>query len=176
MFGLTEQEMDLYRDLSQDFAVRELTPRIVGNSKFITPLIQQDGEIVPNRQYINQLVTDIETLITFVTSHMAYEYAHLQDDSEITEQEIIKHLHSKYEDYLITQFIKYSIAFTTDIASEIVGGIILELPYLYAEVIQDANFDEDEFLEEKLQAYNDYLNENFTDSKNYEKTEEEGEE
>jgi len=163
MFGLTEEEMDLYRDLAQDFAVRDVAPQVVGNSKFITPLIMVEDKPTPNRVYVQQLVTDIETIITLTASHMAYDYAHLQCESDMEEQEIIKYLHTKYEDYVVMQFIKYGITFTLDTITEIVGSIILELPYLYVSVIQDEDFDEDDFLEEKLQAYNDYLNENFAE-------------
>jgi hypothetical protein len=163
MFGLSEQEMDLYRDLTQDFAVRDVAPQIVSKSHFMTPLIKQGEELVPSRAFINQLVTDIETIITITASHMAYDYAHLQTELEMSEEDIIKHLHKKYESYVIQQFIKYGITFTEDTVLEIVGYIILELPYLYVSVIEDEEFDEDEFLEEKLAAYNDYLNENFSD-------------
>lgn len=163
MFGLTEQEMDLYRDLAQDFAVRDVTPQIISSSKFITPGTLQGEELVPNTLFVRQLVTDVETIITLTASHMAYDYAHLQCDSTMREPEIIKHLHQKYEDYLYMQLIKYAIAFTADAVAEIVGEIILELPYLYVAVIQDEEFDEDDFLEEKLQAYNEYLNDNFSE-------------
>jgi hypothetical protein len=30
MFGLNEQEMELYRDFTHDFAVKEVAPKIVG--------------------------------------------------------------------------------------------------------------------------------------------------
>lgn len=163
MFGLSEQEMDLYRDLAQDFAVKDVAPQVVGNAKFMTPLIRQGEEVVPNRAFIAQLVTDIETIITLTASHMAYEYAFLACESDMSEEEIIKHLHSKYDTYVIQQYIKYGIAATEDVVTEIVGNIILELPYLYGSVIEDDNFDEDEFLEERLAAYNNYLNENFSD-------------
>lgn len=161
MFGLTEQEMDLYRDLAQDFAVQDVAPTVIGNSKFITPATTKGDKLIPDAAFVNQIVTDVETTITLTASHMAYDYAYLQCESSMSEQEIIKHLHQKYEDYVVTQFIKYGIVFTADITKEIVGGIILELPYLYVSVIQDEEFNEDDFLEEKLAAYNDYLNENF---------------
>jgi hypothetical protein len=164
MFGLSEQEMDLYRDLAQDFAVRDVAPKVVGNAGFMTPLIQQEDKIVPNRTFINQLVTDIETIVTLTASHMAYEYAYLECDSEMSEEEIIQYLHNKYDTYVTQQYIKYGIAATADVVTEIVGNIILELPYLYGSVIEDDDFDEDEFLEERLAAYNNYLNDNFSDS------------
>jgi hypothetical protein len=165
MFGLSEQEMDLYRDLAQDFAVKDVAPQVVGNAGFMTPLIQQDKDTapIPNRAFLNQLVTDIETIITLTASHMAYEYAYLECESDLAEEEIIKHMHSKYDIYVTQQFIKYGIASTAGVVTEIVGNIILELPYLYGSVIEDDDFDEDEFLEDRLAAYNNYLNENFSD-------------
>lgn len=162
MFGLTEEEMNLYRDLAQDFAVMDVTPKIKKEAQFITPVVIQDNEHVPDLVFLRQLLTDLETIITLTTTNMAYEYAHLQCETELSENEIIQRLHNKYEDYLIKNFIKYGIAFTEDVITEIVGEIILELPYLYISVIQDESFDEDEFLENKLAAYNDYLNENFS--------------
>lgn len=164
MFGLTEQEMDLYRDLAQDFAVTDVAPKMVNRSQFMTPVYLKEDKYVPDTFFLRQLLTDIETIVVLTASHMAYDYAHLQCESEMKENEIIKHLHKKFDDYITSQFIKYAIAFTEDVTTEIVGEIILELPYLYVSVIQDDEFDEDEFLEEKLAAYNDYLNENFSDT------------
>ena len=161
MFGLTEEEMDLYRDFAQDYAVMSLAPKIKSNSQFITPVTVQDSDRVPDLEFLRQLLTDIETVITITTTNMAYEYAHLQCEMELSEDEIVQHLHNKYQDYLIKNFIKYGIAFTEDVIKEIVGEIILELPYLYMSAIQDESFDEDEFLEKRMYAYNDYLNENF---------------
>lgn len=163
MFGLTEDEMELYKDLAQDFAVRDVAPMIVSNSTFMVPVISNGGKNAPSVQYAKELVTDLETIITLVAAHMAYDYAHLQGETDLDEAEVIQHLHSKYEHYLINQFIKYGLTFSTDATTEIVGGIILELPYLYVAVIEDDDFDDDAFLEEKLSAYNEYLNENFSD-------------
>jgi hypothetical protein len=164
MFGLNEQEMDLYKDLAQDFAVRDVAPKVVSNSRFITPLVEgEGGKDTPDVLFIRQLLTDIETIITITASHMAYEYAHLQCESEQPEEEVVRILHTKYEDHLVSQFIKYGIAFTQGILKEIIGDIILELPYLYMTVIEDKDFNADDFLEEKLEAYNKYLDENFSE-------------
>lgn len=162
MFGLTEQEMNLYRDLAQDFAIVNVAPKIKKRSQFITPLTPKGSEMVPDMNYLRMVLTDLETIITLTATNMAYEYAHLQCETDLSEHEVIKHLHNKYEDYVFIQFVKYGIAPTSDIMSEIAGEIILELPYLYAEAIEDEDFDDDKFLEERLQAYNDYLDENFS--------------
>lgn len=161
MFGLTEQEMDSYRSLAQDFAIQEATPRIVSNSKFMTPVLKQGDELMPDRNFLSQILTDLETIITLTATHMSYEYAHLQCDSDLTETQIIERLHANYEDYVLIQMIKYGLAFTTEVIAEIVGEIVLELPYLYVAVVEDEDFDEDEFLEEKLAAYDAYLDKNF---------------
>ncbi len=164
MFGLTEEEVVLYKDLAQDYAVRDVAPTIISASKFITPLVEdKNGKPKPDALYIQQLLTDIETVITLTTTHMAYDYAYLQCESDKDEEGILKHLHNKYEDYLVSQFIKYGIAFTTAILTKIIGEIILELPFLYASVIYEDDFDGDEFLDEKLEAYEKYLEENFSD-------------
>lgn len=163
MFGLSEQEMDLYRDLAQDFAVTDVAPQVVGNAQFMTSMVKIGNEVVPNRAAVNQMATDIETIITMTAVNMAYEYAHLECESELTEEEIIKHLNDKYDTYVVQQFLKYGLVFSADVILEIVGQTILELPYLYASAIQAETFDSDEFLEEKLAAYNDYLTENFSD-------------
>lgn len=164
MFGLTQQEMDLYNFLVQDFAIRDVTPIVVSKSKFITPLMDNGkGKKVPNSAYVNQLVQDIETIITITAMSIAMEYAHLQAESEKSEKEIIEYLHTKYEDHLVMQFIRYGVTFSTDVLSEIIGEIIIELPYLYINAIEDENFNEDSFLEEKMEAYSKYLDDNFND-------------
>jgi len=163
MFGLTEQEISLYKDLTQDFAVRDVSPMILSKAGFITPILEdEEGEEVPDTEYANQLLADIETIITLTATHMSYDYAFLQAESDKSEEEIINDLHDKYDASLVTQFIKYSITFTTDVINRILGEIILELPYLYMSVIEDESFDEDAFLEEKMKAYDKYLNDNFT--------------
>jgi hypothetical protein len=163
MFGLTDYEMEMYRNNAQDFAVREVTPRIVSNSKFMTPVLIQEDRMIPDRGYVNQIVTDIETIITLTATNMSYEYAHLQCESELEESQIIAQLHEKFEGYVIMQLIKYGLAFTTDVVTEIVSEIVLELPYLYIAVVEDEDFDDELFLEERLEAYNDYLDSNFAD-------------
>lgn len=164
MFGLTEEEMTLYKDLAQDFAVKDVAPLIVGSAKFITPLtVGGDGESTPDELYIQQLVTDIVTVIMLTTAHMSYEYASLQCDSKEPEEVVLKHLHTKYEGYLIAQFIKYGVSFSQEVPDQIIKEIIMELPYLYLSVIQDVEFDEDSFIEDKMEAYEKYLDENFSD-------------
>jgi hypothetical protein len=170
MFGLTEFEMEMYRNNTQDFAVREVTPRIMSNSKCIAPILMQGDKLLPDMGFVNQLMTDLETIITLTATNMSYEYAHLQCESELSESQIISQLHEKYESYVFMQMIKYGIAFTTDVITEIVGEIVLELPYLYISVVEDDGFDEDIFLEERLEAYNEYLDSNFSE---YEEEDEE---
>lgn len=162
MFGLTEEEMDLYRDLAQDFAVEQLAQTIVKRSQIMTPVVLVGNERKPDMKFLQRMLTDFEVICTITTTNMAYDYAHLQCDSDMEEHEIINHLHKKYENYVVQQFIKYAVAFTSEIPSEIVGEIILELPYLYVSAISDDEFDEDEFLEQKLAAYNAYMDDNFS--------------
>lgn len=163
MFGLTEQEMDFYRMSAQDFAVQDVTPQIVSNAKYMTPIIEQNGERVPNKAYVIKMVADIEAVIVLTATHMAYEYAYLQAESEMEELEIIKFLHTKYENSMFTYFFKVGIACTAEVMTEVVGEIILELPWLYSRAMDEKNFNVEEFLESKLEAYNDYMNENFND-------------
>ncbi|QIW88655.1 hypothetical protein P59_057 [Bacillus phage P59] len=168
MFGLTEFEMEMYRNNTQDFAVREVTPRIVSNAKIMTPVLMQGDKMVPDRGYVNQLVTDLETIITLTATNMSYEYAYLQCESELSESEIIAHLHEKYESYVLMQMVKYGVAFTTDFLTEVVSEIVLELPYLYISVVEDEDFDDELFLEERLEAYNEYLDSNFAEDEDEE--------
>lgn len=162
MFGLTEQEMDNFRGLAQDFAVTNVAQEVIKSAQFIIPVTHEDDKTTPNTMYLSHLLTDLEFIITLTAMNMSYEYAHLQCETNLNEEEIINYLHNKFEDFLFRQFIKYGLAPTSDVMSEVVGEIILELPYLYAEAIEDEDFDEDAFLEEKLKAYNKYLDENFS--------------
>lgn len=162
MFGLTEQEMDNFLGLAQDFAVMNVAQEVRNSAQFIIPATHEDGKTIPNTMYLSHLLTDLEFIITLTSVNMSYEYAHLQCETDLNEEEIINYLHNKFEDFLFRQFIKYGLAPTSDVISEVVGEIILELPYLYAEAIEDEDFDEDVFLEEKLKAYNKYLDENFS--------------
>lgn len=157
MFGFTDYEMDIYRDLAQDFAVNEVAPNVIKQATFIVPAYIIDNQKAIDRTHLGQMTNDIEKIITFTASHMAYEYANMQCELDWEETEIIKHLHHKYEDYLVIQFIKYGLGFTLDILTEIIGGIILELPYLYVSVMEDDDFDDEQFMEEKLGAYNEYM-------------------
>lgn len=175
MFGLTDQEMDNFRGLAQDFAVTNVAQEVIKGAQFITPVTHEDGKITPNTMYLSHLLTDIEFIITLTSVNMSYEYAHLQCETDLNEEEIINYLHNKFEDFLFRQFIKYGLAPTSDVTSEVVGAIILELPYLYAEAIEDEDFDEEAFLEEKLKAYNKYLDENFSNPDNKADDSDEGE-
>jgi len=161
MFGFTEHEMEIYQNDVQAFAIEEVTTKVVQNSKFVTPAVQQEGKVVISDRFVQGIFNDIQTVITLTASAMAYEYAFLQDDAEAVEDEIIKHLHTKYEGYTISQFIKYSVVFTQDIIPEIVGELVLELPYLYAAARCSDEFDDELFLEERLAAYTEYLDSNY---------------
>lgn len=162
MFGLNEQEMELYRDFTHDFAVKEVAPKIVGHAQFITPAVKQGDEYIHDSSYLRFMILDVETIITLTAVNMAYEYAYLQSEDKLSEKEIINHLHEKYDSYINTQFIKYAIACSSDVSKQIVGDIILELPYIYVSIFEEDNFDEEDFLDKKLEAYNEYLNENFS--------------
>ena len=162
MFGLNEQEMELYRDFIHDFAVKEVAPKIVGNSQFITPAVKQGDGYTHDSSYLRFMILDVETIITLTAVNMGYEYAYLQSEDTMTEKEIIDHLHKKYDSYINTQFVKYAVACSAEVTKQIIGDIILELPYIYVSIFEDDSFDEDEFLDEKLEAYNQYLNENFS--------------
>lgn len=173
MFGLTEQEMDSYKIIVQDYAVRDVTPMVVGSAKFITPVIEQEGKESPDTEYVNKLVTDVEIVITLTALHMALDYAYLQSDSNKKEKEIVKSLHVKYETFLINQFIRYGVSFTEEVLSEIIGQILLELPYLYLMAIQDEDFDDDQFLIDKMEAYEEYIESTLLDEDEGEVDEEE---
>jgi len=160
MFGLSEIELDDYREIAQDFAVSELTPMIVEEAKLLTVLIEKDGKLLPLPSYINKMIGDLEQIITLTTVNMACDYAGLVSEMKLKEAEIIKHLHEKYESYVTKQFIKYNLCFTVESADRIVGEIILELPYLYVDAVDNEEFDGDKYLEEKLVAYNEYLETN----------------
>lgn len=161
MFGFTEYEMEVYQNKVQSFAIQEVAHSVVGSARFITPATQKGDKVTPDMGFIKLILTDIETIITLTGTAMAYEYAHLQAESDLLEDDVIHHLHTKYEGYVITQFVKYGVVFTNDVIAEIVGNIILELPYIYAEVLDGEDFSEEEFLEERLEAYNEYLDTNF---------------
>jgi len=161
MFGLTDQEMDSYRNFAQNFAVEELTPQVVADSQLLAPVLVKGEKMYPDMPFVNQLVTDLETVITLTTTTMAYDYAHLQAESDLLEDEIIDQLHTKFETFVLNQFIRYGLAFSPEAITRIVSQTILELPYIYAAVMEDDEFNEETFLEERLQAYNDYLDSNF---------------
>lgn len=160
MFGLSEEELDVYREIAQDFAVAELTPMIVEEAKLISIWTEQNGKLLPVPSYVNKMVSDLEQIITLTTVNMACDYAGLVSELKLTEAEIIQHLHEKYESSVTRQFIKYNLCFSVESADRIVSEIILELPYLYVDSVTNEEFDGDKYLEEKLQAYNDYLENN----------------
>lgn len=172
MFGLTESEMDLYKDLSQDFAVRDVAPMVVKNAKFMTHIITHNGKKQPDAAYVNQIATDVETIITLTATHMAYEYAYLQFSSEKSEVDILKDLHDKYDSYLFSQFIKYGITFTSEVFAEIIGAILLELPFIYLSVIEGEDFEDQGIMEDKIKAYDQYLRDNFPEEEDIEEEEE----
>jgi hypothetical protein len=145
----------------QAFAIQEAAPSVVGGAKFMMPATQKGEKLVPDSTFFKLLVTDIETIITLTATSMAYEYAHLQHEAKLDEHEIVKHLHTKYDTNVLNQFIKYGLVSTTDVIPDIVGTLVLELPYIYAEVMEDEEFDEKDFLAERLEAYDEYLDTNF---------------
>lgn len=169
MFGLTEEDMDLYKELTQNFAVEVVAPMIGQQSKFITHMVTQDGKEQPDKVHINRLVTDVETVITLTVAHMAYDYAYLQYEGT-KEVDILKRLHNKYDTYLMSQFIKYGITFTTDVFGEVLGSILSDLPFIYASVTDD-DINDEEYIGEKLEAYDQYIQECFSEE---EEEEEEG--
>jgi len=156
MFGFEEYKMEMYLDCAQDYAVQEVAPKVLQNSKFIVPATMKGKEVVANATVYKQLLTDVETIVTLTMTSAAYNYAFLQAESEMAEEAIIKHLHDKYDSYVLMQFIKYGIAFTSEAITEIVGEIILELPYLFGDCL-DEDDEEGKELEKRLEAYNEYL-------------------
>jgi hypothetical protein len=161
MFGLTEHEMETFLSSMQSFAIQEAAHSVVTGARFMTPATQKGEKLVPDTGFFKLLVTDIETIITLTATSMAYEYAHLQHEAKLGEHEIVKHLHTKYDTNVLNQFIKYGLVSTTDVIPDIVGTLVLELPYIYAEVREDEEFSEDDFLAERLEAYDEYLDTNF---------------
>ncbi|AIW03352.1 hypothetical protein CPT_Mater195 [Bacillus phage Mater] len=176
MFGLTEQELASYRSMAQNFAIEEVTPKVVTGTEILAPIVKKGEKITADMQFVSKLVTDIETIITLTAVDMSYEYAHLQCDSDMTEEAIIDFLHKSFEDRVITQMISYGVVASSDAAVAIVKEIILELPYMYVAAIEDEELDEDEFLEERLAAYNTYIDTHFADDKELEDEDEEVEE
>jgi len=158
MFGFTEQELERYKDLVQTYAIRDLAADIVHGAGLIVELVEKDGKYYPVTSSFKTLVTDIEIVLTVNALHMAYDYAHLQDDIEKTEEDIIKYLHDKYETKVINQFIRYGIVTSANVAETVVMEVILELPYLYSLAFKDKeSFDGDAFIEERLYAYDEYI-------------------
>jgi hypothetical protein len=159
MFGLTDSEMENYRNIVQDFAVQELTTHIASSAIFAAPATVKDDVVYYDSSYVQHLVMDIEKIATLVMMDAAYEYADLQCDSELTETEIVGKLDKYYSNQIVVKCFQFGVAFTTEFVDEMIGIMIPELPYLYATAIEDENFDEDDFLEERLDAYNIYLQE-----------------
>lgn len=157
MFGLTEQEIEIYRMSAQDFAVQDVTPQIVSNATFMTPIISRQGEKVPDREHVIKMVSDVEEIVVLTATHMAYEYAYLQAESDMEELEIIKFLHDKYIESVFVYMIKIGIACPEEALTEIVSEIILELPWLYSRALDEDKVNVEEFLESKLDAYNNYM-------------------
>ncbi|AHN66537.1 hypothetical protein Bcp1_060 [Bacillus phage Bcp1] len=157
MFGLTEKELDRYKDLVQTYAIRDLATDVIEDSTLLVDLIVKDGKYYPVPSFLNALVADIEIVLTVNALHTAYDYAHLQTDVNMSEIAIIQHLHNKYENEIINQFIRYGIAFSADVVEEAMTYLIVELPYLYLQAIDNEDFDKDKFLEDRIKAYEDYL-------------------
>lgn len=163
MFGMTASEMTVYREMSQYHAINTIAPIIIEESEFVAPLIEgnKSKRPKPDMEHVKQVVTDINSIITMTTIHTAYEYAHMQTEIEKDESDIIAQLHTKYETYLINQFIDYGITFGVEAIARIIGEIIIELPYIYSSAIEDVKFNPDTFLEENMEAYEKYLGDNF---------------
>lgn len=157
MFGLTEKELDRYKDLVQTYAIRDLATDVIEDSTLLVDLIVKDGKYYPVPSFLKTLVTDIEIVLTVNALHTAYDYAHLQTDVNMSEIEIIQHLHDKYETAMINQFIRYGVAFSADVVEEAMTCLIVELPYLYLQAIENEDFDKEKFLEDRIKAYENYL-------------------
>jgi hypothetical protein len=157
MFGLSEFEMEKYKDTVQNFAVLEVAPFIVESFPHAVPVARQGDKLNPDMDVLHSIVQDIE-LITILTSlSIAHDYAHYQHEDELDEKEIVDKLHKKYEDYIFMQAVKYGLVFPFQAIDKLIAHVVVELPYLYTKSITDTNFDEDLFLEERLAAYDDYV-------------------
>jgi hypothetical protein len=157
MFGLTDSEMENYRNNVLEFAMRDITPSIISDSRFIIPAAMHEGQLIADGAHMAHLKLDLEKIITMVTMDAAYEYADLQCEGELSEAEMIEKIHNHHSSLLVTRFIQYAVSFTTEVIDTIMGFIIPELPYLYSYAIEDDNFDEDLFLDERLDAYESYV-------------------
>jgi len=161
MFGLSEYELETYKSLTQDFAITEAAPTLASKAQFMVPAEVRGEKIIPDMPYLNQMKTDFETIVTLTATSMAYDYAHLLAESTLKDSEIIDKIYSKHESYVLMQFIKYGIVFTDESIREIVGIIILELPYLYMAVIEEDELEVDDEVEARLEPYYDYVQENY---------------
>lgn len=163
MFGFSEEEMSTYDNIINDYAEEDLVPYILSEVLFMGPAATVNGEKSVDIPFIEELVSDIAQVIQSTVVSMAYEYAELQCDLDIEESEIIKILHNEYERSLVGEFISHGIAFTSDIPVEIVGDIIIQLPYFYLNALESESVDTDKFFEDKFEAYAAYIEENFPD-------------
>ncbi|AYJ75141.1 hypothetical protein BSP36_054 [Bacillus phage BSP36] len=163
MFGLSDKELIAYRNTIHDYVLDDLSPYIIEKVVYMAPFITKDGERTPDLQFVSTLVRDVENVILLAISAMSYEYAHLQCDLDLNEKDIIERLHYKYDNFIVHKFIQKGIAFSPEIVTEIIGDAILQLPYIYVNAIEDEDFDEDSFLEERADAYSAYIDENFTE-------------
>lgn len=167
LFGLTEMEMETYKGTIQDYAINDVVPLVINGSRFLTPVLDEEetvsGEPEPDKDHIQGIITDVEISVTMTAIYMAYDYANNQKTEEQSEESLVKHLHEKYKDHLMAQFVKYGVSSSNSVISKVISELVLEMPYTYVESIDDEEFSDELFLEDRLEAHNNYLETYFSE-------------
>ncbi|UNA01469.1 hypothetical protein MG295_00052 [Bacillus phage vB_BcgM] len=161
MFEMTEREMEIYLNSTQDYVKTTIMLIFQQESQIVAPGYRTETGVKVDPTFLASILRDIETAVTLTLTHMAYDYADFQKDYRDTygdnEHEIVDNLREKYEGHLMHQFIKYGIVFTSDIIDVVLDELILELPFLYSAAVYEDIDESDVFLDDRLYAYEELL-------------------
>lgn len=155
MFGFTEESFDLYKKAVTHTILEEVLPSLMDRTSFIAPA--DKGMKAQNNVVAMGIFMDIQLITALAASQIAYDYASMQDEGDKSEEEILEMLHIKYLDYVEKNLVQEGVCFSVDAPTEIVGDILLELPYIYADYNTSEGFDQLTYLEERAESYNNYV-------------------
>ncbi|AMQ66582.1 hypothetical protein BH753_gp100 [Bacillus phage Shbh1] len=168
-YGLNEDELTTYKQLVQLYTNEGILPSVTESIPFMIPT-NKHGE--PDEVFLASLLKDVELSVTLSVVYMSLEYADLQC-SDKSEEDIVEYLRVKYENYLSTELLNRRVCFSWETVSDVIIEALLELPYMYVNSVENLEFDEDKFLEERLLAYDKYITLEFLDEEDFSEEDEE---
>lgn len=160
MFGLTESQFNRYKNLVKDFAQGEIFDDITANSLTLTPMVKKKGDtkFTIDQQFFIYLHDDVRMSVLGTFIDMSYTYADMRSEKEepLEDKEIYEQLHYKYIDSLFNEFVQCGLSTTSETLKELVGTMIIEIPFLYEASARDLEEVSEEDLPDE-EAYNYYM-------------------